>query len=458
RKALFGYAVVVASGIAICFLSLTVWAHHMFTVGMGQAADAAFGLSSMTIAVPTGIKVFSWLATIWGGRIRLTTAMLYAVAFIAQFTIGGLSGVHFATVPVDWHTHDSYYVVAHFHYVIGGGSLFAILAATYYWFPKITGRMLDEGLGKLGFWIITIGFTLTFFPMHFLGLMGQPRRTYTYPDLPGWGALNLIETIGAFLMTLAVALIVLNMLRSLRSTVRAPDNPWQAWTLEWATTSPPPPENFVALPTISSNRPLYDLEHASSARPAPSRAVAWRSPMVGIGAFIFSEATFFAMLIAAFLEYRTRSVSGPTAHDLNVARTVVFSLFLFASSGTIYFAERQLHRDNQRGFVIWWAVTIIFGAIFLGNQLLEYARLYQEGIRISTNLFTTAFYTLTGFHGLHVLVGLIALLTIGGLARQGDFRAGRRRVAVDTVAVYWHFVDAVWVVVLTVVYLQGLVS
>jgi heme/copper-type cytochrome/quinol oxidase subunit 3 len=408
--------------------------------------------------VPTGIKVFSWLATLWGGRIRLTTSMLFAIAFIFQFTLGGLSGIHFATVPVDWHTHDSYYVVAHFHYVIGGGSLFAILAGTYYWFPKITGRMLDERLGKLGFWLITIGFTLTFFPMHFLGLMGQPRRTYTYPDLPGWGALNFIETIGAFVMAVAVGLIVLNIWRSLHSTVRAPDNPWQAWTLEWATSSPPPPENFVALPKITSNRPLYDLEHASTAPQAPSRVVPWRAPMVGIGSFIFSEATFFAMLIVAFLAYRDRWTSGPGPHDLDVPRTIVFSLFLFASSGTIYLAERQLHRDRQRAFLVWWVVTMIFGAIFLGNQLLEYARLYADGITISSNLFTTTFFTLTGFHGLHVLVGLIALATIGVLGRQGDFRAGRRRVAVDTVSVYWHFVDAVWVVVLSVVYLLGAVS
>src|SRR5919204_6218773 len=207
RKPLFGYGVVVASGIAIAFLSATVWAHHMFTVGLGQVPDIFFGLSSMTIAVPTGIKVFSWVATLWGGRIHFTTAMLYAIAFIVQFMFGGLSGVHFATVPIDWHTHDTYYVVAHFHYVLGGGTLFAILAATYYWFPKITGRLLDERIGKIGFWLITVGFNLVFLPMHILGLMGEPRRTFTYPDLPGWGALNFVETVGAFLMALAVLVL-----------------------------------------------------------------------------------------------------------------------------------------------------------------------------------------------------------------------------------------------------------
>ena len=216
RKPLFGYPVVVGSGIAIAFLSVSVWAHHMFTVGLGDVADAAFGLTSMPIAVPTGIKVFSWLATVWGGRIRLRVPMLFALAFLIQFTIGGLSGVHFATVPVDWATHDTYYVVAHFHYVLGGGTLFAILAATYYWFPKMSGRMLDERTGHWVFWLMVVGFNVTFFPMHILGLMGMPRRTYTYPDLPWFGPINFIETIGAFVMGIAVALLVWDVVSSLR--------------------------------------------------------------------------------------------------------------------------------------------------------------------------------------------------------------------------------------------------
>src|SRR5919199_694825 len=305
RKPIFGYTVVVSSGIAIAFLSATVWAHHMFTVGLGQVADAAFGLSSMTIAVPTGVKVFSWLATLWGGRIRLTTAMLFALAFIVQFTIGGLSGVHFASVPLDWHTHESYYLVAHFHYVLGGGSLFSILAATFYWFPKLTGRLLDERLGQVTFWLIVIGFNLTFFPMHILGLMGATRRTYTYPDLPGWGALNFIQTIGAFLMAVAVLVLLWNVLRTLRHGQAAGDNPWNAWTLEWATTSPPPAHNFVKLPPITSPRPLYDLQHASveqsEPRPATSLLDRIHPPTLGILSFIFSEATFFGALIVAFI-------------------------------------------------------------------------------------------------------------------------------------------------------------
>jgi heme/copper-type cytochrome/quinol oxidase subunit 3 len=461
RKPIFGYGVIVASGIAIAFLSVLVWAHHMFTVGLGSVAEAFFGLSSMTIAVPTGVKVFSWLATLWGGHIRLNVAMMYALAFIVQFTIGGLSGVHFATVPVDLQTHDTYYVVAHFHYVLGGGSLFAILAGTYYWFPKITGRLLDERLGKLSFWVMVIGFNLTFFPMHITGLMGQPRRTYTYPDLPGWGALNFVETIGAFLMGFGLLVLLWDGLRSVRHGRVASDNPWNAWTLEWATSSPPPAHNFVALPPIASARPLWDLQHPDAltqAHAAPRDPLrAWRPHIVGIVAFIFSEVTFFGALIVAYLEYRTRS-PGPGPHDLDVPRTLIFSLFLFASSGTVYLAEQRLAKDDQRGFLTWWVASIGLGAIFVIGQITEYVRLYADGITIGTNLFTSAFFTLTGFHGLHVFVGLIALSIIGLLARAGDFRGGRRRVAVDAVSIYWHFVDGIWVVIFSLVYLLGLVS
>ncbi len=457
RKPLFGYGVVVASGIAIAFLSVTVWAHHMFTVGLGDVADAFFGLSSMTIAVPTGVKVFSWLATLWGGRIHLNVAMLYALAFVLQFTIGGLTGVHFATVPLDWQTHDTYYVVAHFHYVLGGGSLFAILAATYYWFPKITGRLLDERVGRWIFWGLVIGFNLTFFPMHLLGLKGMPRRTYTYDAFPGWGELNFAQTIGALIQAVFILLLVWDVMRTLRRGARASDNPWNGWTLEWATSSPPPAYNFVALPPIGSARPLWDLQHnvaAVEARPDPTRQ--WRAPIVGILAFIFSEATFFGALIVTFLEYRTRS-PGPSPHDLDVPRTLIFSFFLFASSGTVYLGERRLERDDQRGFLTWWVASIVLGAIFLAGQVTEYARLYADGITISTNLFTSAFFTLTGFHGFHVFVGLIALAVVGVLARAGDFHH-RRRVVVDTVSIYWHFVDGIWVIIFSLVYLLGLVS
>jgi cytochrome c oxidase subunit I len=260
-KPIYGYDFVAASTLAIAFLSLTVWAHHMFAVGLGHAFDLFFAISSMAIAVPTGVKIFNWTATMYQGRVRLTTAMLFAVSFILMFTIGGLSGVAFAVVPIDWQLTDSYFVVAHFHYVLFGGTAFALFAGVYYWFPKISGRMLDERWGKVHFWLTFIGFNLTFMIQHALGMLGMPRRVFTYPALPGWEAMNMISTVGAFMLAFSVLILMINVAISLRSGAIAGDNPWDAWTLEWATTSPPPPENFTRVPPIRGRRPLWDLAH-----------------------------------------------------------------------------------------------------------------------------------------------------------------------------------------------------
>jgi cytochrome c oxidase subunit 1/cytochrome c oxidase subunit I+III len=264
-KPIYGYEFIAASSVAIAFLSFTVWAHHMFAVGMSPAANLAFGISSMLIAVPTGIKIFNWTATMYGGRIRFTTAMMFAVAFLITFTIGGLSGVSFAVFPLDWQLTDTYYLVAHFHYVLFGGSAFGIFAGFYYWFPKMSGRMLSERIGVWHFWLTFIGFNMTFFIQHILGLAGMPRRVFTYPDLPGWAAMNLISSIGAFILGISVLVFVWNIFVSLGSGEVAGDNPWDAWTLEWATTSPPPPENFTRVPPVRGRRPLWDLAHPDRA-------------------------------------------------------------------------------------------------------------------------------------------------------------------------------------------------
>jgi heme/copper-type cytochrome/quinol oxidase subunit 1 len=261
RKPIFGYEFVAGSTLAIAFLSFGVWAHHMFATGMGMAFEVFFGASTALIAIPTGVKIFNWVATMWGGTLRLTTSMLFAIGFIISFVIGGLSGVMFALVPIDRQTTDTYFVVAHFHYVILGGTVLAVFAGTYYWFPKITGRMLSERLGKWNFWLFLIGFHLTFFVQHFLGLMGMPRRVYTYPDMPGWAVLNLISTVGSFVTAVGVLVFLWNIAVSLRRGAPAGDNPWEAWTLEWATTSPPPAHNFDQLPPINGRRPLWDIAH-----------------------------------------------------------------------------------------------------------------------------------------------------------------------------------------------------
>jgi cytochrome c oxidase subunit 1 len=271
RKPIFGYGAIVYSGIAIGFLSFTVWAHHMFAVGMSPVVDALFSLDSMIIAVPTSIKIFNWIATLWGGRINIKASLLFAVGFIAMFIVGGLSGVSLATVPVDFQVEDTYYVVAHLHYVLFGGTVLAIFAGIFYWFPKVTGRLLDETLGKWQFWITFVGFNFTFFPMHIVGLLGMPRRVFTYgPDL-GWNTWNLIETIGAFIIAASIVIVLVNLITSLQSGELAGNDPWDGHTLEWTTTSPPPTYNFAVIPTVHSRRPFWDQKHpgASNEKPAP---------------------------------------------------------------------------------------------------------------------------------------------------------------------------------------------
>jgi heme/copper-type cytochrome/quinol oxidase subunit 1 len=259
RKPIFGYKAIAFSTVAIGFYSMLVWAHHMFSVGMPNFLNVFFMLSSMVIAVPTGVKIFNWLATTWRGNLIFDTAMLWALGFIAVFTIGGLSGIFLAAFPVDWQVTDTYYVVAHMHYVLFGGSVFGIFAGLYYWWPKIFGRMLDERLGKAHFWLVFLGFNLTFFPQHMLGLLGMPRRIYTYQEHGLWQAYNLISSIGAGVMTIGILVFVFNVVQTSRKGARAVNDPWLADTLEWYTTSPPPPHNFETLPYITSARPIRDL-------------------------------------------------------------------------------------------------------------------------------------------------------------------------------------------------------
>ena len=261
RKAIFGYPAMVAASVGIGFISLSVWAHHMFTVGLGATANTFFVFATMVISVPTGIKIFNWLATIWGGKIIFATPMMFCVGFLFQFLIAGLTGIMLSVAPFDWQLGSSYFVVAHFHYVLVGAILFAIFAAFYYWYPKITGRMMSETLGKWHFWLFLIGFHLTFDFMHVPGMLGMPRRIYTYEAGRGWGGWNMIVSIGAIFQAAGLLCFVYNLVVSHYKGKKAGHDPWDAWTLEWSTTSPPPDYNFAVLPTVNSRRPLWDLKH-----------------------------------------------------------------------------------------------------------------------------------------------------------------------------------------------------
>ncbi|MFI4920921.1 MAG: cytochrome c oxidase subunit I [Gammaproteobacteria bacterium] len=261
RKAIFGYPAMVAASVGIGFISLGVWAHHMFAVGMGPVGNTLFVFATMVISVPTGIKIFNWLATIWGGKVIFALPMMFAVGFLFQFLIAGLTGIMLSAAPFDWQLTGSYFVVAHFHYVLVGGILFAIFSAFYYWYPKATGRMLNTTLGKWHFWLFIIGFHLTFDFMHIPGILGMPRRVYTYEASRGWGTWNMIVGIGAIFQATAILIFAWNLLRSYRRGEIAGHDPWDAWTLEWAVPSPPPAYNFAHDPTVNSRRPLWDLKH-----------------------------------------------------------------------------------------------------------------------------------------------------------------------------------------------------
>jgi cytochrome c oxidase subunit I len=261
RKVLFGYEFMAAATAAIAFISLSVWAHHMFCVGMNRPQNMFFVASSMLVSIPTGIKFFNWLATMYGGRIAFASPMLFAFGFLSMFLIGGLTGIMLAVAPFDFQLHDTYFVVGHFHWVLIGGTLFGTFAGIHYWYPKATGRMLSERLARWQFWLLYVGFILTFGPQHISGMLGMPRRIFTYEADRGWDFLNQLSTLGALIQVPSYAIFVYNVLVSLRKGRPAGDNPWDAWTLEWATTSPPPAYNFEVIPTVHSRRPLWDLQH-----------------------------------------------------------------------------------------------------------------------------------------------------------------------------------------------------
>jgi cytochrome c oxidase subunit I len=261
RKPIFGYPVMVGATVCIAFVSMSVWAHHMFTLGMNSYANSFFAFTTMVVGIPTGIKIFNWIGTMWGGELRFKTPMIFCIAFLFQFLIAGLTGIMLAAAPFNWQLSASYFVVAHFHYVIVGAILFCIFAAFYYWFPKMSGKMYNETLGKVHFWLFLIGFHLTFDFMHIPGLLGMPRRIYTYEPGRGWEIWNLICTIGVAFQAVGTIIFLVNLIWSYFAGPDAGNDPWDAWTLEWTVSSPPPDYNFAVIPAVASRRPLWDLKH-----------------------------------------------------------------------------------------------------------------------------------------------------------------------------------------------------
>ena len=274
RKPLFGYPFVVFSGIAIAFMSWGVWAHHMYTTGLGSIANSAFGISTLLIAIPTGIKIFNWLGTMWGGSIRLNPPLLFAAGFIAMFTIGGLTGVMHSIVPSDYQQQDTYFVVAHFHQVLFGGALFGLFSGMYYWFPKFTGRLMNDKIGQLHFWVMFIGFNLTFQPMMIAGMLGMPRRVSTYGEGFGFGLWNMMSTVGAFMIAVSVLIYIFNVIISLRSKEEAGADPWDGRTLEWSISSPPPPYNFAKIPQVQALDDFWHQKYVEDERGLPIPVVA----------------------------------------------------------------------------------------------------------------------------------------------------------------------------------------
>ncbi|MEO7997889.1 MAG: cytochrome c oxidase subunit I, partial [Gemmatimonadaceae bacterium] len=503
RRPLVGYVFVACATVVTGVLGFGVWLHHMFATGIPPLGLSFFAGASIVIAIPSAVGVCSWLATIWLGRPRRTTSFLYMAGFVALFTIGGVTGVMTAAVPFDLQLTDTYFVVAHLQYVLVGINVFPVIGAVYYWFPKMTGRMMNERVGKWGFWISFVGTNLVFFPMHLVGMLGMPRRIYTYAAEMGWGPLNLLETVGAFVLMFGMLLFFVNVLISYRRGPAAGNNPWDAPTLEWATSSPPPPYNFAVIPTIGSRHPLWEdrLQHSTArstfanglllvdgretvgtsvldAEPnvvlrmpgdsyAPL-AVAltltaafvgllagsvvlcavgfagvltsvmiwlWPNPQTiertprtrdgelqlegagiqsvawwGMICLLVTEGAFFLYALAAYFYLASSSTNAFPTHGAPELRLALLNtLLLLTSSVTVEIGKRAVQHQRHARALAAVGGTLVLGIAFLSLQLWEYRRSSGDP---SDDAYASLFYTITGFHGLHVLAGVVMLMVV----------------------------------------------
>ena len=544
RRPLVGYVFVACATVITGVLGFGVWLHHMFATGLPPLGLSFFAGASMIIAIPSGVGVFSWLATIWLGRPQRTTAFLYMAGFVVLFTIGGVTGVMTAAVPFDLQLTDTYFVVAHLHYVLVGINVFPVIGAVYYWFPKMTGKLMNERLGKWGFWISFIGTNLVFFPMHLVGMMGMPRRIYTYAGGMGWGGLNMLETLGAFVLAFGILLFVVNVFLSAKRGATSGPNPWDAPTLEWATSSPPPPYNFAVIPTIASRHPLWEDRlnespgrstfanglilsdnretvgtSALDAEPSvvlrmpgdsfapvalaatltvtffgllisstwltaiaatgaaasiltwlwPNKSVAQLAQSTRAGRLVLdgsgvrsvawwgmicvlvTEGAFFAYLLVSYFYLASSSTNAfPTHGPPELGLVLLNTFLLLSSSGTLEVAKRSVGRAAHTRAAVATAFTALLGVTFLALQMVEYGK---KSIQPSDDAYASLFFTITGFHGLHVLVGVIMLIVMLIRILRKHFTP-EHHTAVTNVTMYWHFVDAVWLAVFTALYLS----
>jgi cytochrome c oxidase subunit I+III len=530
RRPIVGYAYVASATVAVGVIGFLVWAHHMFVTGMSAGTMAFFTTASMVISIPSAVTVFAWVATIWLGRPVITTAFLFMAGFLVEFVIGGVSGVMTASAPFDWQLTQSYFVVAHLHYVLIGINLFPVIGAMYYWFPKFTGRMMSERVGRVSFWVMCAGFNIGFFPMHIVGMLGMPRRVYTYPAGLGWDGWNLLITVGSFVFAVGLAMTLANAVWSRRRGPGAPANPWGASTLEWSVPSPPPPQNFTVIPHVASRDPLWEsaadpersalgggvlLAHGHEVMTTTFRdareigpvvmpddsvtpfylalavlmvfegllwerwiagGIALLASVVALGAWLWprrhelaeraplpadprpvghwamtlliaTEAALFASLLFswAYLKMGSAVWAKHSAPELTVPG--INTIILVTSSIVLHWGVRASLNQSQRRMRTAIAAAMLLGAVFVAIQAWEYA---HNGFGPGTDAYGSSFVVTTAVHGTHVVVGLAMLGFVLLATPHESVERARKRAGI--VAMYWHFVDVVWLAVFGILY------